>query len=140
MKYKKKPVIIDAFEFGAGVPENIEKWAVEAVEKKIIEIVVEKEMTSLIVHTLEGNIKAAKGDYIIRGINGEIYPCKPDIFEKTYVRADGLAECCETCKNFEPVSNGDNACSKGYFNVDASNKYFCLIDKMQCDEWEAKTK
>ena len=40
---------------------------------------------SVIIETLEGNHYARKGDWIIRGINGEFYPCKPDIFEKTYV-------------------------------------------------------
>ena len=40
---------------------------------------------SVIIETLEGNHYAREGDWIIRGINGEFYPCKPDIFEKTYV-------------------------------------------------------
>ncbi len=55
-KYRKKPVIIEAY-------------------------ISEEE---LIIHTLEGDMKANKGDYIITGINGEKYPCKPDIFIKTY--------------------------------------------------------
>ena len=42
------------------------------------------EKDSVIIETLEGNHYARKGDWIIRGINGEFYPCKPDIFEKTY--------------------------------------------------------
>lgn len=41
---------------------------------------------SLIIKTLEGDMKANIGDYIIKEINGEYYPCKPDIFEKTYER------------------------------------------------------
>ncbi len=53
-KYRKKPVIIEAY-------------------------ISEEE---LIIHTLEGDMKANKGDYIITGINGEKYPCKPDIFYK----------------------------------------------------------
>ncbi|MFT8325383.1 hypothetical protein [Oenococcus sicerae] len=36
------------------------------------------------IHTLEGIMKASKGDWIITGVNGERYPCKPDVFEKTY--------------------------------------------------------
>lgn len=39
---------------------------------------------SIDIETLEGTMKCSKGDYIIRGVNGEFYPCKPDIFEKTY--------------------------------------------------------
>lgn len=43
-----------------------------------------------VIHTLEGDMKANKGDYIITGVNGEQYPCKPDIFHKTY---DIIEEC-----------------------------------------------
>lgn len=56
MKYRKKPVIVEAYQS-------------------------DKE---LVIHTLEGDMKANIGDYIITGVNGEQYPCKPDIFEKTY--------------------------------------------------------
>lgn len=42
------------------------------------------------IHTLEGIMTASPGDYIITGINGEQYPCKPDIFEKTYDRVNNL--------------------------------------------------
>lgn len=88
MKYRKLPVVIDAFQFGIGPTEAIEKWAVEAVEKGVIKIIVTgNELTALII-TPEGDMIAKKGDYIIRGIKGEIYPCKPDIFEKTYEAVD----------------------------------------------------
>ena len=40
--------------------------------------------TTLVIHTLEGDMEASIGDYIIKGVNGEFYPCKPDIFAKTY--------------------------------------------------------
>ena len=43
-----------------------------------------KEYESIDIHTLEGTMRCSNGDYIIKGINGEFYPCKPDIFEKTY--------------------------------------------------------
>lgn len=56
MKYRKKPVIIEAYQ----------------TDKEIF------------IETLEGTMKANIGDYIITGVNGEQYPCKPDIFEKTY--------------------------------------------------------
>ena len=56
MKYIKKPVIVEAYQ----------------TDKEVI------------IHTLEGDMKASVSDYIITGVNGEQYPCKPDIFEKTY--------------------------------------------------------
>ena len=54
--YRKKPVVVEAYQ-------------------------THKEM---IIHTLEGDMKANVGDYIITGVKGEKYPCKPDIFEQTY--------------------------------------------------------
>jgi hypothetical protein len=43
----------------------------------------------MIIHTLEGDMKAEAGDYIITGVEGEQYPCKPDIFKKTYEPVEG---------------------------------------------------
>lgn len=63
MKYRKKPVVIEAFV--TDEPMDIE--------------------------TLEGTMHASAGDYIITGVEGERYPCKPDIFEKTYEPADAAA-------------------------------------------------
>ncbi|WP_422446026.1 hypothetical protein [Thermoanaerobacterium sp. DL9XJH110] len=55
-KFRKKPVVIEAYQ-------------------------TDKEM---IIETLEGPLRASPGDWIIRGIRGELYPCKPDVFERTY--------------------------------------------------------
>lgn len=59
-KYRKKPIVIEAYQ-------------------------TDKEM---IIHTLEGDMKASVGDYIITGLRGEKYPCKPDIFEKSYEKVE----------------------------------------------------
>lgn len=74
MKYRKKPIIVDAIQWNG---ENT---------KEIINFVgeVDEVNSGLLIFTLEGVMTASVGDYIIRGINGEFYPCKPDIFEKTY--------------------------------------------------------
>ncbi|WP_346893545.1 hypothetical protein [Clostridium sp. UBA871] len=50
------------------------------------QIIIEAYQTDkeIIIHTLEGDMKAEVGDWIIKGVNGELYPCKPDIFKKTY--------------------------------------------------------
>jgi hypothetical protein len=45
-------------------------------------------LTGVVIETLEGNMLASKGDYIIKGVKGEFYPCKPDIFELTYEKID----------------------------------------------------
>ena len=80
-KYIKKPVVIEAVQYNGANKEEIEAF----VEKKLDTVYTElKEPLELKIPTLEGDMKASKGDYIIKGINGEFYPCKPDIFEKTY--------------------------------------------------------
>ncbi len=86
MKYKKKPVVIDAFQWTGG-PDQIEdpEWACESIKNGTIRIVNSgKPTVALMIETLEGTMRASRGDWIIRGIKGEIYPCKPDIFEATY--------------------------------------------------------
>lgn len=79
MKYRKKPVVIEAVRWTGKFDENISLFVFGHAEIRGL-----CEPYRLIVHTLEGDMEATVGDYIIRGVNGEIYPCKPDIFEKTY--------------------------------------------------------
>jgi len=87
MKYRKKPVVIDAFQLNArGLVA--EDWFWDAVsENRIITHDFGKHYPGdawCEIRTLEGTMIARTGDYIIMGVNGEIYPCKADIFEKTY--------------------------------------------------------
>ena len=83
MKYRKKPVIIEAIQW---LGNNMKEIADFAGESANFEVANEKEkqLFNLSIQTLEGNMIASAGDYIIKGVNGEFYPCKPDIFEKTY--------------------------------------------------------
>lgn len=81
MKYRKKPVVIDAIQF----KENNLLELIIGFGLEFSRAVIEQELDShLIIQTLEGQHKAYLGDWIIRGIKGEFYPCKPDIFEMTY--------------------------------------------------------
>lgn len=84
MKYRKKPVVIDAFQFGVDPRPD---WFCDKVTAN--EIIthydpIHPQETGAIIKTLEGNMSAGYGDYIIKGVKGEIYPCKPDIFAATY--------------------------------------------------------
>jgi len=93
MKYRKKPVVIEAFPFDGDFVkgDSTPTWAWEAIEKGEIffsSLDPTEPPCELFIKTLEGNMHASIGDYIIRGINGELYPCKPDIFEKTYELAE----------------------------------------------------
>ncbi|HEY3499299.1 MAG TPA: hypothetical protein VGK73_31640 [Polyangiaceae bacterium] len=79
-KYRKKPVVIEAFENVPG--RNAPAWLAEAI---VSGAVVACGLThTLEIQTLEGTMVAGKGDFVIRGVKGEIYPCKPDIFAATY--------------------------------------------------------
>lgn len=85
MKYRKKPVIIEAIQFEDTSDRIIEIH--EFMGGDTIRVNYEdKDNPYLKIETLEGAMKASVGDYIIKGVNGEFYPCKPDIFEKTYER------------------------------------------------------
>lgn len=87
MKYIKKPLVIEAFKYGY---DEIPEWVDgdKCIEHQPVQLNLDSEKTFLdnfmIIHTSEGHMRADKGDYVIKGIKGEIYPCKPDIFEATY--------------------------------------------------------
>lgn len=86
MKYKTKPCEIEAMcfttnnEVGSPVMDAIVNWANQG--KDICNVW--HNGTFIFIKTLEGEMKANVGDFIIRGLNGEFYPCKPDIFIKKY--------------------------------------------------------
>jgi len=80
-KYRKKPVEIEAVVWDGKDKtylEIIDKWKPER------QLTIEPVTRKLRIHTLEGTMEANIGDYIIKGVKGELYPCKPDIFEQTY--------------------------------------------------------
>jgi len=89
-KYRKKPIVIDAIQFNGSNFEEIFAWArrwhSEDTGPRMCQSNFEAE--DLVISTLEGNHLANKGDWIIRGVEGEFYPCKPDIFEKTYEKVE----------------------------------------------------
>ena len=103
MKYRKKPVVIEAFKYEGSEhlvtmikEKKLPSFISKALESGDLKLIMEtttsdSEFTvrnKLIIKTLEGLMKASVGDFIIQGVNGEIYPCKPDIFEKTYEKVE----------------------------------------------------
>jgi hypothetical protein len=115
-QYRKKPVVIEAFQLGI---DYMPDWFMDAVTAH--EVILHGSSsgfyhmadTNADIHTLEGRHHANYGDYIIRGVKGELYPCKPDIFDMTYdmvgrpktnadrIRAmsdEELAEFLDTCE------------------------------------------
>jgi hypothetical protein len=80
MKYRKKPVVIEAVQWtGENTAEVDEftnsKFGYQLGTDNVLRVCID---------TLEGTMLANPGDYIIKGVNGEFYPCKPDVFAKTY--------------------------------------------------------
>ena len=80
-KYRKKPVVIDAVIWD-GHPGTANDFLGEAYGEDWL--YQDGGTSNIVIPTLEGNMIGDIGDYIIKGINGEFYPCKPDIFAKTY--------------------------------------------------------
>lgn len=76
MKFRKKPVVIEAMRFEISNISNIEDFVGGDIGKD--------SEGNTVIATLEGAMKCSIGDYIIKGVKGEFYPCKPDIFEMTY--------------------------------------------------------
>lgn len=74
--YIKKPVVIEAFQW---MKDEVPSWWVEAKGIKL-----EIDTGVALIPTLEGIMRATPGDWIIKGIKGEIYPCRSDIFQATY--------------------------------------------------------
>jgi hypothetical protein len=79
-KYRKKPIVVEAIKFDA-TSENLVELS-EFLSQRTLVFDPQKEQ--IIIETWEGDVTASKGDWIIKGIKGEFYPCKPDVFEATY--------------------------------------------------------
>lgn len=93
MKFRKKPVVIEAFQYDGDLKDRDGKyyvpgWAVKAFKEGTMYYIIPRtkpsDIPELYIKTLEGNHHVSIDDYVIQGVNGELYPCKPDIFEKTY--------------------------------------------------------
>lgn len=87
-KYRKKPVVIEALQWDGQNQWEIEKWAHEGMPPEMNSIILPDLGECLKIRTLEGYMTAQKGDWIIKGVKGEFYPCKPDIFDATYEPVD----------------------------------------------------
>ena len=78
-KYRKKPVVIEAIQLTPDSINAVREFMQDAGSHRISAANV-----IVVIHTLEGDMIARDGDYIIKGVQGEFYPCKPDIFLTTY--------------------------------------------------------
>ncbi|KXT72386.1 Phage protein [Streptococcus sp. DD10] len=81
MHYRKRPVMIEAIRFDGTNYEEVKSFIGQSTLCSNL---------SVVIPTLEGNMVAQKGDYIIKSVHGEFYPCKPDIFTETYEEVEYL--------------------------------------------------
>ena len=92
MRFRKKPVMIEAVLIGADAGSSIARftempaWLKVALEDGTVRAAGDEE-SGVIVRTLEGELRGQPGDWLIRGVAGELYPCKPEIFDAIYERA-----------------------------------------------------
>lgn len=102
MKYKTKPCEINAMEWTGDNMQEIIQFA-NTPEKTSIYIV----EGVPVIRTLEGDMRANVGDYIIRGLRGEYYPCKPDVFHKKYELLETEVECVKSKYGDNPIYSSD---------------------------------
>lgn len=109
MKFKSKIVEIEAMQFdGKNYPEIL-VWA----DKNNTSIMLEDDLAGdmkLLIPTLEGTMEASPGDFIIKGLKGEFYPCKPDIFAMKYEEIKPPEPGCPHCPCLYPPDPRDGRC------------------------------
>lgn len=90
MKYRKKPVVIEAVQYlGATNAMEVCDWINDEGGEAYTNVSGVKGVPTLIeIETLEGTMSAEPGDWVIRGVQGEFYPCKPDVFQQSYELAE----------------------------------------------------
>jgi hypothetical protein len=88
-RYRKKPVVIEAMRFN-GLDDylDIVRWMKDSGDTHALADEVRYSTPIMLIQTLEGTMAANPGDFVIRGVQGEFYPCKPDIFAATYEPVD----------------------------------------------------
>ncbi len=116
MKFRKKPVVIEAWQ-NTHTPRPTPLWLNDAWRAAKVQFAGGGRID---IHTLEGVMRAELGDWIICGVKGELYPCKPDIFEATY-EAAGM-------NNYERLKVAiENAAAKEGFEV---HNFECFVSHL----------
>lgn len=82
-QFRKKPVVIEAVQYAGEVTPELQAL--------FGEVAIKSKRSKLVIETLEGDMVADVGDWVIKGVKGELYPCKPDIFDATYEPADAAS-------------------------------------------------
>ena len=83
-KYRKLPIVLEVIQFTMDNVEEIRDWMILNDSEHELIVSVSGSWFEIAIKTLEGEMNISENDYIIKGVGGEFYPCKPDIFHKTF--------------------------------------------------------
>lgn len=125
MKYRKKPVVVEAIQY------DLSKYYIHEIKEFVGPSLKLDSSGQHYISTLEGNMSISPRDYIIKGVQGEFYPCKPDIFEQTYERADASSKQDDVTDLINEFVKELNLLSKS-FDQDVSSiksKYSAVLGK-----------
>jgi len=115
MKYRKKPIVVEAFQMTEVAYFRRDGWPqwlhLATIKPREQPGAFYMGRTSPMIFTLEGSMRVEWGDYIIQGVQGELYPCKPDIFEATYeVVGEGMPQANKPAQEPELADSDDVTC------------------------------
>lgn len=122
MKYVKNPVVVEAVQYNGLNKKDIEQFVGKELNQELFSDSAYKAgkgapLFSLTIPTLEGDMTALSGDYIIKGVNGEFYPCKPDIFKKTYTKSSDTGEVSDGYHTFNELYRYRMLYNAAFFNA-----------------------
>ena len=137
MKATKKPVTIECFKYDGDLMNSegkfyVPDWAEKAYNDGVIYF---KDQGEMYIKTLEGDHHASVGDYVIKGVNGELYPCKPDIFERTYIIRSENEDCYGFGWALTMLKSGDKLTRKGW---NGKKQYIVLATAISFKNWEGE--
>jgi hypothetical protein len=102
--FRKKPVVVEAKQLTTDSMWEVYAWIGDAVDSWCWDEPTEPHpLRYIVIRTLEGNVKARDGDWVVKGIKGEFYPCKPDIFALTYEDSTTVEPTAELERMFDPA-------------------------------------
>lgn len=145
-QYRKKPVTIEAIQWTGEnfrqITEFMNYFGDVPASDKLMQTGQEfASRVGLAIHTLEGDLLATVGDFIIKGVNGEFYHCKPDIFEKTYEEVEPVCpkcgddlEACDGCGR-----KGCTSCEEGWTTDSGDNRLCPDCAQTVKEEWARDT-
>lgn len=126
-RYMKKPVVIEAIQLIPRNTQEVIKFLIESGHKNITTRLSDDKPGVIEIPTEEGTMDAKVGSYIIKGVEGEVYPCKPEIFAKTYEEVAELQPPTRPGSRRVVVSGRDEQGNETYYDVEVLKHCNCPV-------------